>query len=211
MLFRSALKGKKHLGVHTEMITNSLVDLVECGAIDGSKKSLHPGKIIGAFALGDKRLYDMMSNNTSIEILRASYVNHPFVVSQNDNMVSINTCIAVDLTGQVASESLGTTQYSGTGGQSDTAYGAIHAKNGRSIIALHSTAKGDTISTISAMLAPGSVVTLSRNNIDYIVTEYGIADMKGRSIKNRCEALIAIAHPNFREQLRADATKNLFI
>lgn len=202
-----ALMGKHDLGVHTEMITSGLVDLVEAGVINGSKKTLHPGKLIGTFALGDQRLYDMMNNNPSVEILRSSYVNDPFVVAKNDNMVSINTCISVDLTGQVASESIGTTQYSGTGGQFDTAYGAEHAKNGRSIIALHATAKNGTVSTISPVLAPGSAVTLSRNNVDYVVTEYGVAYLRGRSVRDRVERLIAIAHPDFRDELRAGAKK----
>lgn len=202
-----ALMGKKDLGVHTELITNSLVDLVEAGVITGRKKTLHPGKIIGTFALGNQRLYDMMNDNPSIQLMRGSYVNNPWVVAQNDNMVSINTCISVDLTGQVNSESIGSVQYSGSGGQHDTAFGASHAKNGRSIIALHSTAKKGTVSTIMPILAPGAVVTLSRNTVDYIVTEYGIAPMWGRPVRERVENLIAIAHPNFREQLKAEAEK----
>ena len=200
-----SLMTKKDLGVHTEMITNSIVDLVNAGVVTGKRKSLHKGKIVGTFALGNADLYRMMENNPCVEIYRAAYVNDPFVIAKNDNMVSINTCIAVDLVGQVCSETLGTQQYSGSGGQSDTAYGANHAKNGRSIIALHATAKKGTVSTISAMLPLGSVVTLSRNSVDYIVTEYGIAPMRGRSVRERVENLIAIAHPDFREQLRADA------
>ena len=200
-----SLLTKKDLGVHTEMITNSIVDLVNAGVVNGSRKSLHKGKIVGTFALGNADLYRMMDNNPCVEIYRAAYVNDPFVIAQNDNMVSINTCIAVDLVGQVTSETLGTLHYSGSGGQSDTAYGANHAKGGRSIIALHSTAKKGTISTISAMLPQGSVVTLSRNSVDYIVTEYGVAPMRGRSVRERVENLTAIAHPDFREQLRADA------
>ena len=202
-----ALLGKHDLGVHTEMITNSLVDLVEAGVVTGKKKSLHPGKIIGTFALGDKKLYDMMNNNPSVWLLRGTYVNDPWVIAQNDNMVSINSCISVDLTGQVNSESVGSVQYSGSGGQNDTAFGAIHARNGRSIIAMHSTAKNDTISTIVPVLSPGSIVTLSRNNVDYIITEYGIAPMKGRSIRERVKNLIRIAHPDFRDELRDEAQK----
>ena len=202
-----ALLGKHDLGVHTEMITNSLVDLVEAGVVTGKKKSLHPGKIIGTFALGDKKLYDMMNNNPSVWLLRGTYVNDPWVIAQNDNMVSINSCISVDLTGQVNSESVGSVQYSGSGGQNDTAFGAIHARNGRSIIAMHSTAKNDTISTIVPVLSPGSIVTLSRNNVDYIITEYGIAPMKGRSIRERVQNLIRVAHPDFRDELRDEAQK----
>lgn len=201
------LMDKHDLGVHTEMITSTLADLVEAGVVTGRKKSLHPGKIVGAFALGDQKLYDMLDDNPSVAMMRGCYVNNPWVVAQNDNMVSINTCISVDLVGQVNSESIGTRQYSGTGGQVDTAYGAIHAKNGRSIIALHSTAKGGTVSTINAVLAPGAVVTLSRNNVDYIVTEHGIAPMRGRTVRERVDNLIAVAHPDFRAQLRADAEK----
>lgn len=202
-----ALLGKHDLGVHTEMITSGLVDLVEAGVITGRKKTLRKGKIVGTFALGDQRLYDMLNNNPSVEILRASYVNDPFVVAQNDNMVSINTCVSIDLTGQVASESIGPLQYSGSGGQFDTAYGASHAKNGRSIIALHATAKNGTISTITPILAPGSIVTLSRNNVDYVVTEFGVAYLRGRSVRDRVDRLIAIAHPDFRDELREGAKK----
>lgn len=200
-----ALMGKHDLGVHTEMITSGLVDLVEAGVINGSKKTLRPGKLVGTFALGDQRLYDMMNRNPSVEILRASYVNDPYVVAQNDNMVSINTCISIDLAGQVASESIGTLQYSGSGGQFDMAFGAGRARNGRSIIALHSTAKKGTVSTIAPVLAPGSAVTLSRNNVDYVVTEYGVAYLRGTSMRERVERLIAIAHPDFREELREGA------
>lgn len=205
------LMDKKELGVHTEMLTNSIVDLVEAGVITNQRKTLNKGKMIATFAFGNEALYRMMDRNPSVELLRASYVNDPFVIAQNDNMVSINTCIAADLTGQVASETLGFRQYSGSGGQSDTAFGATHAKNGRSIIALHSTAKQGAVSTISAMLPTGSVVTLSRNVVDYIVTEYGVAAMRGRSIRERVENLIAVAHPDFRKQLRADAEACMFI
>lgn len=202
-----ALMDKHHLGVHTEMITNSLVDLVEAGVVTGKKKNFHPGKIIGTFALGDQKLYDMMDNNPSIQLFRGSYVNNPHIVAKNDHMVSINTCVSVDLTGQVNSESIGSLHYSGSGGQVDTAFGAIHAKHGRSIIALHSTVKGGSVSTINPVLSPGSIVTLSRNNVDYIVTEYGIAPMRGRSVRERVDNLISIAHPDFRTELRSGAKK----
>lgn len=196
-----SLMDKKDLGVHTEMLTNGLVELVNRGVITNERKTLHKGKMIGAFALGDENLYKLMDRNPAVEIKRASYVNNPFVVAQNDNMVSINTTLAVDLTGQVASETIGTRQYSGSGGQSDTAIGAVHAKNGRSIIALHSTAKKGSISTISPVLPLGSIVTLSRNVVDYIVTEYGVAPMRGRTVRERVYNLIAVAHPDFRDDL----------
>ena len=200
-----ALMSKRDLGLHIEMLTNSISDLVEAGVLTGRKKNLHNGKMIATFALGDQKLYDMMHNNPAVEILRGDYVNAPFVIAKNDNMVSINTCISVDLSGQVNSESIGSLQYSGSGGQVDTACGAIHAKNGRSIIALNATAKDGTVSTIMSSLAPGAIVTLSRNNVDYVVTEYGIASLRGRSVRDRVSNLIAIAHPHFRVDLKKQA------
>lgn len=189
------------------MITSSIVDLVACGAITGRKKTLHKGKIIGAFALGNQKLYNFMHNNPAVAIYPANYVNDPFVIRQNDNMISINTAIEVDLTGQVCSESIGTMQFSGTGGQTDTAAGAIHAAGGRSVIALNSTAKNGTISTIQPFLKQGAIVTLSRNNVDYIVTEYGVAQMKGMTVRERVDNLIAVVHPDFRAELRRQAEK----
>lgn len=200
-----AFMDKHDLGIHTEMITNSVADLVECGAVTGKCKTLHRGKVVGTFALGNQRLYRFLANNPAVAIMPGCYVNDPHVIAQNDNMVSINTAIAVDFTGQISSESIGPRQYSGSGGQSDTATGAIHAKGGKSIIALRSTAKNGEVSTISPFLPLGSVVTLSRNNIDYVVTEYGVADMKSRPVSHRAAALIAIAHPKFREELTAKA------
>lgn len=202
-----ALRGKKDLGIHTEMINSGMARLIEEGVVTNKKKTLHKGKTVGAFAFGDQVLYDCLNQNPSVLMLPAAYVNDPAVVAQNDNMVAINTAIQVDLTGQVSSEGIGTRHYSGSGGQSDMSQGANHAKNGRSIIALHATAKNGTVSTINACLPLGSVVTLSRNCVDYIVTEYGIAAIKGRSVKERVENLIAIAHPAFREQLRKDAAE----
>lgn len=200
-----AFMNKKDLGVHTEMITTSMAELAMAGVITGKRKSLHKGKMVGTFALGSQKLYDFMDNNPSVILMRGPYVNSPFIVAKNDNMVSINTGLQVDLTGQVCSESIGHIQYSGTGGQNDTAEGAIHALNGRSIIALPSTAKEGAISTIQPFLAPGAVVTLSRNNIDYIITEFGIAYMKARTIKERVFNLIAVAHPDFRKELQQKA------
>ena len=206
-----AFIGKKHLGVHTEMISSSMADLVQSGVIDGSRKTLHPGKLVGTFILGDRKLYDFVDNNPSVLLLRGDYVNDPAIIARNDNMVSINTGLQVDLTGQVASESIGHSIFSGSGGQNDTAEGAIHAKNGRSIIALYATAKEDTVSTITPALYPGAAVTLSRNNIDFIVTEYGIAPMRGLPVRQRVHNLVAVAHPKFREQLIFDAKANRLI
>lgn len=200
-----SFSGKKDLGIHTEMITSSMADLVREGIVTGRKKSLFPDKIIGSFILGDESLYRLVDQNPGVLLFDASYVTCPSVVARNENMVSINTALAVDLTGQVASESVGNRQYSGSGGQSDTAAGAIHARNGRSIIALRSTTAKGTLSTISAVLAPGTIVTLSRNTVDYIITEYGIAQMRGRTIPQRARSLIAIAHPDHRETLEREA------
>lgn len=202
-----AFMGKHDLGIHTEMITSSIADLAAAGVVTGKYKTLHRGKIVGTFALGNQKLYDMLNRNPAVCIMPGYYVNDPAVIAKNDNMVSINTAISVDFVGQVASESLGPVQYSGSGGQSDTAIGAIHSKGGKSIIALHSTAKNGTISTILPFLPQGAVVTLSRNNVDYIVTEYGVAKMKSQSISQRTKSLISIAHPKFRDELTESAKK----
>lgn len=168
------------------------------------------GKSIATFALGTKKLYDFIDDNMGVEFHRGRVVNDPYVIGQNYKMVSINTALQVDLTGQVCSESLGIRQFSGTGGQADTAIGAQISKGGKSIIALYSSVKNDTISTIVPTLTEGAAVTLSRNDVDYIVTEYGIAEMRGRSIRDRVRNLINIAHPKFRDELREKA-KELMI
>ena len=208
-----ALKTKKHLGIHTEMFTDGMVDLVECGAVDNSMKSIHPEKMVAAFALGSKKLYDFINDNPSVEIKRGTYVNDPYVIGQNYKMVSINTSIEVDLTGQCCSESVGTRQISGTGGQADTAIGAQNSKGGKSFIALYSTAvvndpvTGEKVekSKIVPMLTPGAIVSLSRNDVDYVVTEYGAVSLRGTSVRERVKRLISIAHPKFREELQREA------
>lgn len=200
-----ALMDKHDLGVHSEMLTNSMVDLVEAGVITGRKKNLYPGKMVGTFAYGEQRLYDMLDENPGVLMLRGDTVNDPQVVGRNDNFISINACLSVDLTGQVCSETIGSRQYSGSGGQADMAVGAAHSKNGRSIIATASTKAHGTISTITAQLEKGSVVTLGRNQVDYVVTEYGIAPLRGRSVRQRVENLIAVSHPDFRGELRKEA------
>ena len=202
-----SLMNKHDLGVHSEMLTNSMVTLLEAGVITGKKKSLHRGKMVGTFAYGTQKLYDLLDNNPGVMMMRGSYVNDPWVVAKNDNFVSVNSCLSVDLTGQVCSESIGSHQYSGTGGQADMAVGASHAKNGRNIIAVPATKKGGTVSSITATLAPGSIVSLSRNEVDCIVTEYGVAWIKGRNIRQRVENLISVAAPEFRAELRAQADK----
>ena len=200
-----ALAGKKDLGVHTEMLTSVVAWLAEQGVVTGKRKTLFPGKIVTTIVYGNQALYDFVDDNPSIMMLPGQIVNNPWVIAQNDNMVSVNTCMQMDLTGQVASETIGTRQYSGSGGQNDTAEGAIHAKNGRSIMAVHSTKKGDTLSSIVPMLDQGAVVTLSRNNLDYVVTEYGIARLKYSTVRQRAKALIEIAHPKFRAELQQQA------
>ena len=205
------LKDKHHLGIHTEMFSDGVVDLVKAGVIDGENKTLHRGKLVATFLMGTKKLYDFVDHNPMVALYGVDYVNDPYVIAQNDNMVAINSCIEVDLQGQVASESMGTKQFSGTGGQVDYVRGAAMSKGGRSIMAMPSTAAKGTVSRIVATLTPGAAVTTSRNDVDYVITEYGIAHLKGKTISQRAEALIAIAHPAFRDKLRADFEKNYLI
>ncbi len=204
-----ALKHKKDLGVHTEMMVDSLMELYECGAITNRKKFLVKDKFVCTFAMGSRKLYDWLDGNVAVEFRRGSWVNDPAVIRRNSRMVSVNTCLTVDLTGQVASETIGSRQYSGTGGQTDTAVGAKEAYDGlgKSIIACRSTAKNGTVSTIVPTLAQGTAVTLHRSNTDHIVTEHGIAYMRGRTVKERALNLIAVAHPDFRGELRKQAAE----
>jgi acyl-CoA hydrolase len=204
-----ALKDKKDLGVHTEMLVDSMMELYEMGVITNARKALKPGKLVTTFAMGSRKFYDWLDDNLAVEFQRGSWVNNPAVIAQNSRMVSINTCISVDFTGQVASESIGPVQYSGTGGQSDTAQGAVAGFDGqgKSIIACYSTAKGGTVSTIAPMLAEGSAVTLHRSLVDHVVTEHGVARLRGRTVRERTQALIAIAHPDFRSGLTEQARK----
>ena len=215
----AALINKKDLGVHTEMLTTGFMNLYKAGVITNKRKSLHPGKMVCAFAFGTRELYDFLDKNEDILFLDGNYVNDPYVIGLNDNQVSINTTIEVDLTGQCCSEAIGTVHFSGTGGQCDTATGAQRAVNGRSFITLYSTTMArnketgvrEEISKIVSTLKPGAAVTLSRNDVDYIVTEFGCVRLKGRNIKERVELLISIAHPKFREQLRKEALEIGFI
>jgi acyl-CoA hydrolase len=209
----AALKDKNDLGVHTEMMTSGMVELVKLGVINGSKKTLHKGKIVCTFALGNKELYEFLDDNPAVLVMDGHYVNNPDTIAKNDNMVSINTTIEIDLTGQCCSESIGPAQFSGTGGQADTAIGAQKAKNGRSFIALYSTAmvknkktgEKEEISKIVPMLKQGAIVSLSRNDVDYVVTEYGVASLRGTNVRERVERIIEIAHPKFKEELRKQA------
>ncbi|MCX7024736.1 MAG: 4-hydroxybutyrate--acetyl-CoA CoA transferase [Spirochaetes bacterium] len=202
-----ALKDKKDLGVHTEMFVDSLMELYELGVITNRRKALRKDKFIATFAMGSRRLYDWLDDNVAVEFQRGRWVNDPAVIARNSRMVSINTCLMVDFTGQVASESIGPLQYSGTGGQSDTAQGAVAGFDGlgKSIIACYATAKGGTVGTIVPTLPEGSAVSLHRSFVDHVVTEYGVAKLRGRTVRERTFALIAVAAPEFREDLTAKA------
>ena len=202
-----ALKAKHDLGIHTEMFTDSMVELIECGAVNNSKKQIHRGKSVTTFAYGSKRIYDYIDDNPAIEILPVDYVNDPAVICKNDNMISINAALEVDFFGQVCAESVGTKHMSGSGGQIDYVRGACQSKGGKSFIAFTSTAKGGTISKIKPILTPGAICTTSKNDVDYIVTEYGIAHLRGRSLGERTKQLIAVAHPDFRDELTFEAKK----
>ena len=211
----ASLFGKKDLGIHTEMITTGMMKLAKAGVITGKCKQQDKGKMVAAFAMGTRELYDFMDDNPTVIIRDGTLVNDPYVISKNDNQVSINTTVEVDVTGQCASESIGSKQISGTGGQSDTAIGAQLSRNGRSIIALYSTAmvknpatgEKEEVSKIVCQLKPGAAVSLSRNDLDYLVTEYGTVNLKGTSIRERVERIISVAHPKFRESLRDEAAE----
>ncbi len=207
-----ALMHKKDLGIHSEMFTESFVDLIEAGAVNNRLKNINKEKSVATFAGGSKRLYDFLHDNPSIDFRPVDYVNDPAVIAMHDNMMSINSCVEVDLLGQVCSESIGPLHFSGTGGQVDFVRGANNSKNGRSFITMYSSAKGGSLSKIKPILTHGSVVTTSKNDVDSIVTEYGIANLKGKTAGQRAKALIGLAHPDFRDELRFEAKKmNLII
>ncbi len=196
------LKDKKDLGIHTEVFSDNLIPLIETGVITGARKTLHNRKIVATFIQGTKELYHYVNNNNMIELKPVDYVNDAGNIAKNDNMVAINAAIEVDLMGQVAADVIGPKQFSGVGGQLDFLRGAAAAKDGKPIVTLPSTAKNDTVSRIVAVLKYGTPVTTSRNDVHYIVTEYGAANLFGKTIKQRAEALIGIAHPKFRDQLK---------
>jgi acyl-CoA hydrolase len=200
-----AFLNKKDLGVHTEMITTSMAQLALAGVITGKKKSLLPRKIVGNFALGTQELYDFIDDNPSVWLLPGRYTNDPYVIAQNNGMISVNSALQVDLSGQIASESIGHVQIAGTGGAADFAIGAGHSRSGKSIIAMRSTALNDSQSRIQAVLPKGAIVSISRNDSDYVVTEYGIAALRGKTLAERAEALINIAHPKFRDTIANQA------
>lgn len=198
------ISDRRHLGIHSELLVDGIYKLWKAGAADNSRKTLHTGKFVATFAIGTQPLYDFMNDSPDVLLLRGSYVNDPYVIAQNYKMISINTAIQVDVLGQVCSQSLGTRQFSGTGGQLDTHRGAQMSQGGKGIIALRSTAKNGTISTIVPTLAPGAGVTVPSQDVDTIVTEYGSAQLRGLSVKKRMEALVRIAHPDFRESIREE-------
>ncbi|MDY3052708.1 MAG: acetyl-CoA hydrolase/transferase C-terminal domain-containing protein [Ndongobacter sp.] len=200
------LKDKKDLGIHSEMFSDGVVELANAGVVNNSKKTLHPGKFVVAFLMGTKKLYDFVNHNPDVDMRPVDYVNNPYVIAQNDNLISVNSCVQVDLMGQVASETIGLKQISGVGGQVDFVRGASASKGGVSIMAMPSTVKGK-ISKIVPLLDEGAAVTTSRNDVDYIVTEYGVAHLKGETLKQRARNLINIAHPDFREELKAEFEK----
>jgi acetyl-CoA hydrolase len=197
----SKLDGKRDLGIHSELFSDGIVELVERGVITNQAKKLHPGKIVAGFLFGSQRLYDFVNDNAMIELHPSDYVNDPFVIAQNNQMVAINSAIEVDLTGQVCADSIGTYYYSGIGGQLDFIRGAAHSPGGKPIIALPSLAK-DGISRIVPHLREGAGVVTTRGDVHYVVTEYGVASLHGKSMRERADELIKIAHPSFRDELR---------
>ncbi|HVO81917.1 MAG TPA: acetyl-CoA hydrolase/transferase C-terminal domain-containing protein [Terriglobales bacterium] len=205
------LMDRKDLGVHSELVSDGVVPLIEAGVITGARKNFKPRKIIVGFILGTKKIFDFVDNNPIFEFHPTAYTNDPTFIARNDNMVAINSALQIDLTGQVCSDSIGNQFYSGIGGQVDFLRGASRSKGGKAIIAISSTAKDSTISRIVPMLSPGAGVVTSRGLIRYVVTEYGVAYLHGKSIRERAKALIEIAHPKFRDELYAYCEKTKWL
>lgn len=199
------LTDKKDLGIHSEMFSDGVVALAEAGVITNQKKTINPGKFMATFLMGTKRLYDFVNHNPDVELQSVDYINDPCIVGQHDNMISINSALQVNLMGEVNAEMIGSKQFSGVGGQVDFIRGASRSVNGKSIIALPSTAAGGKISRITCELDRGAAVTTSRNDVHYVVTEYGVASLRGKSLRERASALIGISHPDFRDSLAAEA------
>jgi 4-hydroxybutyrate CoA-transferase len=202
-----ALRDKRDLGIHTELFTDPVLDLVEAGAVTGAAKEVNRGKIVSAFVMGSQRLYDFLHDNPMIEMRPVDYTNDTAVIRRFRRMVAINSALSIDLTGQVSADSIGTRFYSGVGGQMDFMRGAALAPEGRAIIALPATAAGDSVSRIAAVLAPGAGVVTTRAHVRTVVTEYGVAELFGRSVRERASSLIAIAHPDFRDELEREARR----
>ncbi len=197
-----SLGDKKDLGIHTEMLSDGVVDLVEAGVINNARKNIHNGKMVSTFIMGTRKIYDFVDNNPNVELYPVDYVNDPWVIGRHDNMVSINSCIEVDLMGQVVAETFGLQQFSGTGGQVDFVRGAALSKGGISIMAMPSTGAKGKVSRIVPFLAHGAAVTTPRNEVDYVITEYGIAKLKGKTLRERALDLVRVAHPDFRDELK---------
>ena len=197
----ASLADRRDLGIHSEMVSDGVIDLVEAGVITGRRKTLHPGKIVTSFCMGSRRLYDYVDDNPAFEFLPTEFVNDPGVIARNENLVALNSALQVDLTGQVCADSLGTRLYSGFGGQVDFIRGAARSKGGRSIIAMPATAREGTVSRIVVTLSEGAGVVTSRADVDTVITEFGIAELRGRTVRERAQALIGIAHPGFRKDL----------
>lgn len=187
------LRDKRDLGIHTELFSDAMVELIECGAVTNQRKTLHKGKSVTTLAYGTRRVYDYLNDNTGVAFYPVDYVNDPRVIAQNDNFISVNACLEVDLWGQVAAESIGSRHFSGTGGQVDFVRGARESRGGKSFIAMPSTAKNGALSRIRPGLSSNAIVTTSKNDVDYIVTEYGAARLRGATVRARAEALIGIA------------------
>jgi 4-hydroxybutyrate CoA-transferase len=201
------MKDKKDLGIHTEMFSDGVVELVEAGVINNSRKTLHRGQSVATFLMGTRRLYDYVDDNPAVGMYPVTYVNDPAVIGRNDNLVSINSCVQVDFLGQVVSECVGPTQISGVGGQVDFIRGAAISRGGRSIIAMTSTAGHGKISKIVPFIDRWAAVTTARNEVQYVVTEYGIAELRGHTMRDRARSLIRIAHPDFRDALAEEFEK----
>ena len=204
------LLGKKDLGMHSEIVTPAVMELMEKGVINGSKKTFMPGKVVSAFAIGTQEFYDFINRNEDFYFKEIGWVNNPDIIGRNDNLISVNTALMIDLSGQVAAESIGTKQYSGSGGQVNFVHGAKKSKGGKSIIALKSTytdKEGVLHSKIVPTFPLGTIVTTSRNDVEYIVSEYGVANLRYESIEKRTRKLIAISHPDFRDELEFEAKK----
>ena len=205
------LEDKRDLGVHTELFSDGIIDLIESGVVTNAAKTIHRGKVISGFAIGSQRLYDYMDNNPMFEFHPQDYVNDPFVIAQNAKQVALNSALEIDLTGQVCADSIGTVFYSGVGGQLDFIYGASRSSGGVPIIALPATAKDGQVSRIVPMLRQGAGVVTTRNHVHYVVTEYGVADLFAKTIRQRVRELIAVAAPQFRAELSAFAKKQCWI
>jgi len=199
------LRGHEDLGIHSEMFTDSMVDLIEDGVANGVRKTLHPRKAVFTFAAGSQKLYRFLDDNPYVEAHPVSYTNSPDVIARNNGLISVNAAIEIDLSGQCCAESIGPAQFSGTGGQADFVRGAFNSPGGKSFLALYSTAKGGEVSRIVPMLTKGAIVTTPRQDIHYVVSEYGVAMLKGKSVSERAQALIALAHPKFRDELTSAA------